>query len=312
MTDDDTASDGAFDAATKIAKELSSTKHMLCVFHAVAMRYQDVVYGFLPKTRGGKILTAKGAICGDMTPFTLYLCKAITLTNLSHDLIGDLVLQFFMKISKSCRNKTKYDRYHVELTFFVNLSTARSILSCDCINEIKGMKRDIRAREHKVASYARRGLKSHMLAMTTSPVEGQNKHICHGKYRVGVKYQTDDVLVRIVTRIQRNYRKRKARAHDELSANCLFLNTWSRTYIICKGQGLVDRFHQQHLYLKSAHLSKNVYITWNFDLEDVIEHPDLLYVHLPIMLRVEELNLDTAGKFVKCTCGGREGVGVPL
>ena len=29
------------------------------------------------------------------------------------------------------------------------------------------------------------------------------------------------------------------------------------------------------------------------------------------MLRVEVLTLDTAGNFVKCTCGGREGVGVP-
>ena len=84
-------------------------------------------------------------------------------------------------------------------TIFLNLSTTPSVLSRDCINAIKGMKRDICAREHTLAGYVRRGLKSHMLAMTASPLEGQNKHFRHGEYKVGVEYQTDRALVRIVT-----------------------------------------------------------------------------------------------------------------
>ena len=69
LTDDDTSSHSAFDAATKVEKELSA-KHMLCVFHAVVMRYQDLVYGYLPKKRNGKTLTAKGALYGELTPST--------------------------------------------------------------------------------------------------------------------------------------------------------------------------------------------------------------------------------------------------
>ena len=111
------------------------------------------------------------------------------------------MLQFFMKMCNSYRDKAEYDRYHAELTIFPNLSTTRSSLSRDCINAIKGMKRDIRAREHKLAGYVRHGLKSHVLAIAALPVEGQNKHFRHGEYKVGVKYQTDRVLVRIVTRI---------------------------------------------------------------------------------------------------------------
>ena len=76
LTDDDTVSHGTFDPASKIVKELSSAKHMLCVFHAVVMRCQDVIYDFLPITRGGKTLTAKGTIYSEMTPFTVYLCEA--------------------------------------------------------------------------------------------------------------------------------------------------------------------------------------------------------------------------------------------
>ena len=65
LTDDDTSSHSSFDAATKIVKSLSSAKHMLCVFHAVTMRYQDLVYGHLPKRRDGKTLTEKGALYGE-------------------------------------------------------------------------------------------------------------------------------------------------------------------------------------------------------------------------------------------------------
>ena len=131
------------------------------------------------------------------------------------------------------------------------------------------MKRDIHAREHKLADYVRHALQSHTLAMTTSPVEGQNKHFRHGEYKVGVKYQTDRALTRIVTRIQTNFWKHKMHAYDELSSNCVFSNAWSGTYLIRKGQALVDRFHAHRLFLKSARLSKHVYMTWNFDLERI-------------------------------------------
>ena len=153
-----------------------------------------------------------------------------------------------------------------------------------------------------------------MLAMTTSPVEGQNKHLRHGEDSVGVKYQTNRSLLRIITRVQRNFRARKARAYDELARNCVFSNAWTGTFRIRKGQALVDCFHSQRRVLKSARLSRYVYITWNFDIDDWLDHPDPLYVHLPIMLRVEELNVSsttTPGSFVKCTCGGREGIGIP-
>ena len=106
-----------------------------------------------------------------------------------------------MKMCNSCRDKDKYDRYHAELTIFLNLTTTQTALSRNCINVIKDMKRDIHTREHKLAGYIRHGPKSRMLAMTTPPVEGQNKHFRHGEYKGGVKYQTDRALTRIVTRI---------------------------------------------------------------------------------------------------------------
>ena len=76
LTDDDTAAHSAFDAATKIVKELSSAKHMLCVFHAIVMRFQDLVYGFLPKKKGGRELTSNGEIYGEVLLFNLLFCRS--------------------------------------------------------------------------------------------------------------------------------------------------------------------------------------------------------------------------------------------
>ena len=139
-------------------------------------------------------------------------------------------------------------------------------------------------------------------------------HICHGNFKMGVNFHTDCSVIRVITRIQRNFRDRRARAFDELSRNCVFSKAWTSTYLIRKGQSLVARFHSERRTLKSARLSRYVYITWDFDLDDRLDLPDPLYVHLPIMLRVEELNVTPSSSpnlFVKCSCGGREGIGIP-
>ena len=85
------------------------------------------------------------------------------------------------------------------------------------------MKKELQAREHKLAGYVCHGLKGHMLAMTTSPVKNQNMHIRNGEDNVGVRYHTNRALVQIVTCIQRNVCDRKARAYDELSRNVFSL-----------------------------------------------------------------------------------------
>ena len=68
LTDDDTAANCDFDGSTQIVKELSSAKHMLCVFHAVVMKFQEVVYRLLPRRKKSKDLSDKGAIYGKSPP----------------------------------------------------------------------------------------------------------------------------------------------------------------------------------------------------------------------------------------------------
>ena len=49
LTNDDIAAHGVFDGSTQIVKHLRGAKHMICVFHAVVMKFQDIVYDLLPK-----------------------------------------------------------------------------------------------------------------------------------------------------------------------------------------------------------------------------------------------------------------------
>ena len=155
-----------------------------------------------------------------------------------------------------------------------------------------------------------------MGAMTMSPVKGQNKHIRHGEDMASVKHHTNSALRRIVTRIQRNFRKRRANAHKELAQGCVFSNAWTSDFLIRKGQALLDRNHANRIFLKSARLSPTLFIAWNFDVGDWLEVPHPLYHVIPFMLRVTEIRLcpsveSNGSDFVKCDCGQREGMGSP-
>ena len=66
LTDDDVASHGAFDGSAQLVEHLHGAKHMLCVFHAVVMKFQDMVYDLLPKKRKSRELSDNGALYGEI------------------------------------------------------------------------------------------------------------------------------------------------------------------------------------------------------------------------------------------------------
>ena len=85
-----------------------------------------------------------------------------------------------MKTANDCRTRDEYQRYHAELTVFLNKPATKRAIGSKGVNAIKKMKRELRSKEHKLAGYIRHGIKSNMLAMTTSPAECHNHHIRHG------------------------------------------------------------------------------------------------------------------------------------
>ena len=64
LMDGDSASHGSFDAATHGMACYANAKHILCMFHAVVLQFNDTVYGKLPKIKGTRTLTASAALYG--------------------------------------------------------------------------------------------------------------------------------------------------------------------------------------------------------------------------------------------------------
>ena len=218
-----------------------------------------------------------------------------------------------MKTANDCRTRDEYHRYHTELRVFLNKTATKRAIGSKGVNAIKKMKRELRSKEHKLAGYIRHGIKSNMLAMTTSPAECHNHHIRHGIDNASCRHPCHESIRRTVTRIQRAFRERRGRAHDELSSVSMFSRAWSSDFLIRKGQALVDRNHARRLHLKCARLTTYTFICWNFDVADFISHPHPLYAHLPELLRVTLIIFSPSTcrkKFAKCNCGQREGVGV--
>jgi len=197
--------------------------------------------------------------------------------------------------------------------FFGERETVKA-LSKEAATAVFAWKHTHRDKEPKLAGYVRHGVKNHTGAMTTSPTEGQNVHIRHGQDKIGVKYQSHKAMRRLLNRIQRNLSLRQQRAHAELARNTLFSNAWTRDYLIRKGQALLDRNHAKRLHIKSARLAGDEFIMWNFDIGDWLDLPHPLYQVIPNFLRICKIKLVTensGANYSKCTCGEREGVGVP-
>ena len=99
-----------------------------------------------------------------------------------------------MKMSKDCRTPVEYNRYHAELSVFLKMPTSQKALGQECIAAMFKLKLTLREKEHKLAGYVQYCIKSNMGAMTTSPTEGQNKHIRHGNNHCSMKHHTHAAL----------------------------------------------------------------------------------------------------------------------
>ena len=142
---------------------------------------------------------------------------------------------------------------------------------------IYSLKRTLRNKEATLAGYVGHGMKNSMGDMTTPPTEGQNHHIRHGPGAIDVKYQTHPAISQLVLRIQHKICRRRQRAHLELACNCFLSNAWTRNCLITNGQALLDRIRAKRLHVKSARLSVDEFVMWNFDIGDWLDLPNPLY-----------------------------------
>lgn len=196
------------------------------------------------------------------------------------------------------------------------MPSTKKALGKECIAAMVELNLSLREKEHKLAGYVRHGIKNNMGTMTTLPTEQHNKPICHDEGHCSVRHHTHAALRLLINRIARNFRACRAQAHSDLVRSCVFSNAWTSDYLIWKGQALLNHNHTNRKFLKSARLSRTVFISWNFDIGDWVEQSHPLHHVTPHMLRVNEIHLHpndtgTGPDYIKCICGEHEGIGVP-
>jgi len=164
----------------------------------------------------------------------------------------------------------------------------------------------------KFSSFSRMFLKDVMSAMTTSPVEGQIGESRKTGVNAGTPLQ--DSMTQLVGRADRNLDERDLAAHQELASVNMASRSPTNQYLIRRGEYLVCRCHDERLPLKSAQTTPHTWITWDNSCVEKNKFKNPLFAEITKLLRVNQLTLTQDEKrhwFVKCTCGGREDIGVP-
>ena len=132
-------------------------------------------------------------------------------------LSGNLIFQWLLSQCNDCKMKSEYDGSHCLLTHFLSISETKRVLVKKCINTIIKLKINLESKEEKYAGYVRMSVKNCMDAMTTSPLEGQNTVIKHGRDYVNGNFHLDKSMSKIVRVIVKRLRRRLRGAKKEES-----------------------------------------------------------------------------------------------
>ena len=211
------------------------------------------------------------------------------------------------------RTKEEYDRSHKDLTTFLHREDTLEALGKDCVNAAIALQNNLKTKENKLAGYRRTHVKCCMDACTTSPAESNNNTIKHGSFPISSKLNLSNSVQRLLKGINKRLERRRNQAiREEYITNKASCAPTS-DYVIPKGQALMDRNYDDRLCFKSARLSYNSWIVWNFDYLDDEELTSHLQLYLPRFYRVHKLHTyESDGDcFVHCSCGGRINEGVP-
>ena len=125
------------------------------------------------------------------------------------------------------------------------MSDTKKVLGTKCINAIIKVQMNLLSKEEKYDGYIRMSIKNCMDAMTTSPVEGQNRVIKHGPDHVNGSFHIDKSMSKIVRAILKRLRRRLRGAKKQDSEMNNASTAPTKKDLIHKGQALVGCNHNR-------------------------------------------------------------------
>ena len=228
--------------------------------------------------------------------------------------LGKLIFTWLLSQSTDVESKEEYDRSQADLTKFLNRSDTTEMIGEDCVNAVLDLQNTLRTKEYKLAGYRRNELKCGMDACTTSPVESNNNAIKHGPSGINSKMNLSKSVTRLLAGINNRYKRRKNLAKRQEYLLNLASRAPTREYVIPEGQALMDRNFDARLWCKSARISSNQWLVWNFhrnDHQELISHLDLYMTNFYRVRSLYTTENDDEMCFVKCSCGQQSNLGLP-
>ena len=152
-----------------------------------------------------------------------------------------------------------------------------------------------------------------MDACTTSPVEANNNAVKHGPSKINARMNLDKSTQRLIKGINDRFARRRNMAKRELNKSNTASSAPTSPYLIEKGQGLIDRYHDHSHDCKCMILGQNDFIVTDWYSQDISKITSPYELYQPKFYRVRKLHVTKRdGKyFVWCSCGVRQRVGVP-
>ena len=232
--------------------------------------------------------------------------------NATSCLIGEVLYLWLLLPTSNCHTRAECRRYNDDLTAFLRRKKTIRDIGRDCVAAVAALQMDLYNKQDKFSGYRRNGIKKGMGAMTTSPAENQ---VCKTR-QTGISARThmDKSIETAIGRCIKNLGEQHAKAQRDLALSNYISRAPTAKYVSFRGQGLIDREHDQSYKLKSARLSTHEWITWNNFAVDAEDTRHNLFWNITHIMRVSRLVLSQDADqtwFIKCSCGKREDIGVP-
>lgn len=227
-------------------------------------------------------------------------------------LSGEVLYLWLLLPTSDCRMMAECRRYNDDLTAFLRRKKTIRDIGRECIAAVAVLQLDLYNKQDKFAGYRRHGIKNGMGAMTTSPAETQVSKT----RQTGVSARThmDKSISTAIGRCIKTLGERHAKAQRDIALSNYISRAPTAKYVSFRGQGLIDREHDQSYKLKSARMSSHLWITWNNFAVDAEDTRHNLFRNITHIMRVSRLVLSQDQDktwFIKCNCGKREDIGVP-
>ena len=204
-------------------------------------------------------------------------------------LTGKLIYGYLLSHCTQCKTNKEYDHSQCKLTHFLSLEEMEKFLSMRCVRRISSLQASLLMKEYTLDSYLIMDIRNCMDVCTIFPVESNNNSNKHELFSVHANMNLDRSTQRMIDDFNNHLRRQRNVAQWDMYMTNNVSCAPTKHLFIKQGQGLIDRSHDRLEYHKLAQIGPYCWLAWNFDSYDFTKTDNVLHLHIPTFMRVQEL-----------------------